>query len=133
MGFGKGSTYKEQALIMPSGVYDATITNIEECILKGWAALRIKIKVTGYENFIPNEYTMFAPEDATDEKMRENCEKRMSRFMDATGAKIGAEGLEYKTAIGKKIQIVVAVDKKGFTNISKLLPPVSPDIQGQIF
>lgn len=125
MTFGKGFHYQEEVKKIPAGVYDATITNIEEATLKGWLALQVHIEVDKFKGYVPNVYTMFAPEDAPDEKMRESCVRRMSRFMDATGAMLGANGLEYQTAIGKRVKVVIGIDNKGFTNITRLLKPTA--------
>ncbi len=77
MGFGKGATYHEQTKLLEIGEYTAKIVRVEECVLGGWHALKVYLAVEGKEDYRPNEYTLFDPVEATDEKKRAASERKL--------------------------------------------------------
>lgn len=125
MGFGSGSTYVGETLLLEAGEYDAEISSVTECILGGWCALRIKFNVKGREGYKPDTYTLFDPASAKNEEMRKSCERKLSRFCDAVGIMLMPEGIDTRRLVGKKVKIHVAKSEKGFMEIKKICSPVT--------
>lgn len=120
MGFAKGATYREQTKLLENGEYTAKIVSVEECVLGGWHALKVYFEVDGKKDFRPNEYTLFDPVEATDEKKRAASERKLSRFCDAVGCILTDEGLDIQSFVGKNVCIVIQTSAKGFKEITSV-------------
>lgn len=122
MAFGLNAKYFEKTELIPSGEYQAKIIGIRETTLNGENVLEVKLEIFGQQGKSPDVFRLFDVNTSQTREQQEWASKRISRFCDATGAKITQGGIDYQSIIGTTVKCEVGKRQNGYTDILRLLP-----------